>query len=224
MNYLTNYYKNLSEQLQAKVNNLETFLNEANIRNPTDQRSAGFHRDKPAGWQNRRADQQPTNSYVPRYTAGWNRMDDMLHFKAAHAIADPREQQSIEAVLTDMANSGKGNAANMGHMRTAIGAVKRLKGTEAFAKSLSSVRAPIEQESLSRAQENVYSLNSAGMDDVKAGNLTPIEDEELDNQIFNVSQQHILGPRKKVDPRTAAIRQQPQLKRNSPNANPGRIM
>ena len=31
MNYLTNYYKNLSEQLQERVFKLEKFLNEANI-------------------------------------------------------------------------------------------------------------------------------------------------------------------------------------------------
>jgi len=31
MNYLTNYYKNLSEQLQAKVNNLQNLLNEVKI-------------------------------------------------------------------------------------------------------------------------------------------------------------------------------------------------
>lgn len=155
MNYLTNYYKNLSEQLQQKVNFLQKTLNEANIRNPTDQFSAGFHSDKPAGWQNRRADQQPTNSYVPRYEAGLHRMHDMLHYQAAHAIAEPHEQQAIEAVLSDMANSGSGTAADMGHMRTAIGAVKRLKGTQAFAKSLETTRAPIERAAMDQANQKI---------------------------------------------------------------------
>lgn len=34
MNYLTQYYKNLSEQLQARVNHLQKFLNENDRKNP----------------------------------------------------------------------------------------------------------------------------------------------------------------------------------------------
>jgi hypothetical protein len=212
MDYLTNYYKNLCENLQAKVNNLETIINEAKIRNPNDQFSAGLHRDKEMGWQNRRADQQPVNSYVARYEAGWNRMNDMLHYQAAHAIAEPHEQEAIERVLTDMANTtpnASGTAANMGHMRTAIGAVKRVKGTEAFAKSLSAVRAPIEREALKQ---------------VDAEDTSREEDENYFDAYFDAAQKHILGPRKNVDSRTAAIRQQPQLGRYSPSVNPGRVM
>lgn len=36
MNYLTNYYKNLCEQLQAKVNNLQNILNEASEEETND--------------------------------------------------------------------------------------------------------------------------------------------------------------------------------------------
>ena len=200
MDYLTNYYKNLCEQLQAKVNNLETLLNEAFVRNPTDQFSAGLHRDKPTGWQNRRADQQPTNSYVPRYEAGLHRMHDMIHYQAAHAISEPHEQEAIEAVLTDMANSGTGTAANMGHMRTAIGAVKRLKGTQAFAKSLSSVRAPIERAAMDQAGQMIkQGQEDIGVDSETYRN-TYTDDyaaEQYDDAFHDVAQQQILGPRKK---------------------------
>jgi len=188
MNYLTNYYKNLSEQLQYRVNHFQNLLNEANIRPPSLQFDAGLHRDKEMGWQNRRADQQPVNSYVARYDAGEDRLNHMLHFQAAHAIADPHEQEAIERVLTDMANTTKttpGTAANMGHMRTAIGAVKRLKGTEAFAKSLSSVRTPIEKETLHITDPN-------------AGSYKDYPDYYDSHDVyFDTAQRHILNPRKK---------------------------
>jgi len=200
MNYLTNYYKNLSEQLQDRVNHLQNLLNEANIRNPTDQFDAGFHRDKPTGWQNRRADQTPTNSYVPRYEAGLHRMNDMLHYQAAHAIAHPHEQEAIERVLTDMADSGSGTAADMGHMRTAIGAVKRLKGTEAFAKSLEATRAPIEREAMNQAGQRI----KRGQEDIEVDSDTlrntytdDYAAEQYDDAFHDVAQQQILGPRKK---------------------------
>ena len=163
-------------------------INEANIRPPSLQFDAGLHRDKEVGWQNRRADQQPVNSYVARYDAGENRLNDMLHFQAAHAIAHPHEQEAIEAVLTDMANTTKttpGTAANMGHMRTAIGAVKRLKGTEAFAKSLSSVRTPIEKETLHITDPN-------------AGSYKDYPDYYDSHDVyFDTAERHILDPRKK---------------------------
>ena len=41
MNYLTNYYKNLSEQLQEKINNLQKMLDEARIRSPAEMRQIG---------------------------------------------------------------------------------------------------------------------------------------------------------------------------------------
>lgn len=183
MNYLTNYYKNLSEQLQEQVNLLEKQINEANIRNPQDQLNAT--RDTSKGG-------------LFRLTSGWDRMNTMMHFKAAHAIADPHEQEAIESVLSDMSQTKtSGTAANMQSMRTALGAVKRLKGTEGFAKSLESVRAPIEREGLNRAKENVYSLRSANMGDIKGGGLTPREEEEMEDQVFDVSQEQILGIRKK---------------------------
>lgn len=127
-------------------------------------------------------------------------MNDMLHYQAAKDIADPHEQEAIEAVLTDMANSGKGTAANMGHMRSAIGAVKRLKGTEAFAKSLSSVRAPIERaamdqagQMIKRGQEDIFvdsnTLRNTFTDDYAA--------EQYDDAFDGVAQKHILGSRKK---------------------------
>jgi len=47
MNYLTNYYKNLSEQLQEKVNYLKTLLNEDNDPNSNPSKPSGS--PQPAG-------------------------------------------------------------------------------------------------------------------------------------------------------------------------------
>jgi hypothetical protein len=186
-----------------EFNNYRPRLNEANIRPPSLQFDAGLHRDKPTGWQNRRADQTPTNSYVPRYGAGLLRMNDMLHYQAAHAIAEPHEKEAIEALLTDMANttnSTPGTAANMGHMRTAIGAVKRLKGTEAFAKSLEATRAPIERGAMNQASERI----KRGQEDIQVDSDTlrntytdDYAAEQYDDAFHDVAQQRILGSRKK---------------------------
>ena len=181
MNYLTNYYKNLSEQLQEKVNHLQKMLDEANIRSPTEHLKAT--RDTSKGG-------------LFRLSSGWDRMNQMIHFKAAHAIADPHEQEAIEAVLTDMAQTKRnapGTAANMQSMRTAFGAVKRLKGTDAFTKSLSAVRDPIERESFERAQDSFNPFYGADISDYRAGGLTDRENEAMEDEIFDVSQEKILG-------------------------------
>lgn len=50
MDYLTNYYKNLSEQLQEQVNNLEALLNEAFIRSPKERAAAFKKRNRETSW------------------------------------------------------------------------------------------------------------------------------------------------------------------------------
>lgn len=217
MNYLTNYYKNLSEQLQEKINFLEKQINEALIRNPQDQQLAtrGFTKDS--------LYRDPTRGGVYRASSGWDRMDQMMHFKAAHAIADPHEKEAIEAVLTDMATTKDpageyeklpygsketpkftkgekvaGTAANMQSMRTALGAVKRLKGTDAFNKSLTAVKDPIEREAFDRLQNSPTPVYGADIRDYRSGGFTERETERMDDRIFDVSQEQILGkPRKK---------------------------
>jgi hypothetical protein len=188
--------------IKVQRRDIATFnnLKEANIRNPTDQFNAGLHRDKPAGWQNRRADQQPTNSYVPRYKAGLDRMYNMINYQAAHAIASPHEREAIEAVLTDMANSGTGTAANMGHMRTAIGAVNRLRGTGAWSKSYWATRDPIERAAMDQAGQRI----KRGQEDIEVDSDTlrntytdDYAAEQYDDAFGDVAQQQILGSRKK---------------------------
>lgn len=215
MHYLTNYYKNLSEQLQEKINFLEKQVNEAFIRNPSDQRFAtqglakgGIYRD-------------PTRGGVYRASSGWDRMDQMIHFKAAHAIADPHEQEAIEKVLTDMADTQDtagqfeyspygsiepskftkgqkvaGTEANMQHMRTALGAVKRLKGTKEFGKAVSSIMRPIERQSFERVQQSDNPIYGANISDYRAGGFDDSETERMDDAIFDVSQERILGKRR----------------------------
>lgn len=217
MNYLTNYYKNLSEQLQEKINILEKQINEALIRNPRDQQLATRGTTKDTFYRD------PTRGDVSRASSGYDRMDQMIHFQAAHAIADPHEKEAIEAVLTDMAQTKDpageyeklphgsketpkftkgqtvpGTAANMQHMRTALGAVKRLKGTEAFTKSLKSVMDPIETQAFDAIQQSDSPAYGADIRDYRSGDFTERETESMNDQIFKVSQQQILGkPRKK---------------------------
>lgn len=217
MNYLTQYYKNLSEQLQEKLNTLEKQVNEAFIRNPRDQKLATQRTTKDGLFRD------PTRGDIFRGSAGWDRMEQMMHFKAAHAIADPHEKEAIEAVLADMAKTEDpageyeklpygspetpkftkgekvaGTAANMQSMRTALGALKRLKGTEEFGKSLSSVQDPIEREALNRVQKSDNPIYGVDIRDYRGGQFTERESERMDDQIFNVSQEQILGkPRRK---------------------------
>ena len=186
MNYLTNYYKNLCEQLQERLNILEKQINEAYIRSPMQQSDAAAHRDK----LNRTYDEKDTNvmrlGLLPR-------RDQMVHFQAALEISEPHEKEAIEAVLTDMANSkgfigSRGTAANMQSMRTAIGAVKRLKGTEQFEKSLSALQKPIKEKgaehldrerfyrwptSISDDSHNARVADVMGAEDVVLGSRRP---------------------------------------------------
>jgi hypothetical protein len=195
MNYLTNYYKNLSEKLQEQVNRLQRQIDEAYIRNPSDQFDAGFHSDKPIGSFGRYASGKPVSSYVTRPAAGWKRMNQMISFEAAKAIAEPHEQEAIEKVLLDMANT-QGNQADASHMRTALGALNRVQGTDQFAKSLSAVRTPIEIDALKAASERRYSMQGTNLADYRENQFTETESEIMDDEIFDKSQSAILGKRK----------------------------
>jgi hypothetical protein len=195
MNYLTNYYKNLSEKLQEQVNRLQRQIDEAYIRNPSDQFDAGFHSDKPAGSFGRYASGKPISSYVTRPAAGWKRMNQMISFEAAKAIAEPHEQEAIERVLLDMANT-QGNQADVSHMRTALGALNRLQGTKEFSKSLSTVTTPIEIDSMKATAERRQSMPVMDLADYRENQFSETESEMMDDEIFKRSQSAILGKRK----------------------------
>ena len=126
-----------------------------------------------------------------------------------------------------MANSGTGTAANMGHMRTAIGAVNRLRGSGGWSKSYWATRDPIERAAMDQANQKIkQAQEDIGVDSETLRNTYTDEyaEEQYADAFHDVAQEQILGPRKKVDSRTAAIRQQPELGRYSPSANPGRVM
>jgi hypothetical protein len=195
MHYLTQYYKNLSEQLQEQINIFEKQINEAKVRNPELQFRAQFrdynnpnsvsrHNTLPGGF--------PSDSGG----AGWKRMNQMVQFQAAKAIAHPHEQEAIEAVLTDMANTtpeAPGTAANAQHIRTALGALKRLSGTEAFQTSFKNLQSEIDK----KAADEVL-----GGDDPMhfySGRLSREEDDRFANKKFDEAQKRVLGyagPRK----------------------------
>lgn len=158
MNYLTNYYKNLSEQLQERINILEAF-----IRSPTQQGDAVI------GY--------PRIGLLPRE-------EQMIHFQAALEISEPHEKEAIEAVLTDMAQSegrmgSRGSAANMQSLRTAVGAVKRLKGSEQFEKSLAALQEPIKKKGAEYLdRERFYRFPTSISDDSWPARLTQLQGAE----------------------------------------------
>lgn len=216
MNYLTNYYKNLCEQLQEQINFLENQIDEAFVRNPLEQGRAtrGVTRD---GFFN-----DPNRGRIYRSGQGYKRADDMVNLQAALEIANPIERKSIEDLLLDMADTqdpggemeklphgskdtpkytkgvrSAGKAGNMQSMRIALGAVKRLKGTPAFAKSLQAVREPIEREAFKRAQDSFNPFYGASFADYHGGNLSPREEEAVQDAEFDVSQEMILNTRRR---------------------------
>ena len=169
MNYLTNYYKNLSEQLQERINILEAF-----IRSPTQQATAA-----------RNTDPTIRIGLLPR-------RDQMVNFQAALEISEPHEREAIEAVLTDMAQSkgvmgSRGSAANMQSMRTALGAVKRLKGSEEFEKSLAALQEPIKEKGAEYLdRERFYRWPTSISDDSWSAKVAEVQGAE----------EVILGPRR----------------------------
>lgn len=174
MNYLTNYYKNLSEQLQERINILEAF-----IRSPTQQATAA-----------RNTDPTIRIGLLPR-------RDQMVNFQAALEISEPHEKEAIEAVLTDMAQSkgvmgSRGSAANMQSLRTAIGAVKRLKGSEEFEKSLAALQEPIKEKGAEYLdRERFYRWPTSISDDSWYAKVAEVDGAEA----------VVLGPRRpKVEP------------------------
>ena len=87
-----------------------------------------------------------------------------------------------------------GTAANMQAMRTALGAVKRLKGTEEFGKSLAAAMDEIEVDAFDRVQKSDNPIYGVDIRDYRGGQFT----ERMDDEIFDVSQEKILGkPRRR---------------------------
>lgn len=210
MDYLTNYYKNLSEQLQQRVNFLQNQLNEANIRNPELQFRAQF-RDYTNPSSVSRHNTLPGGHPSEAGGAGWKRMNQMMRFHAAKAIADPHEQEAIERVLTDMADTTEttpGTAADAGHIRTALGALKRLSGTEAFQSSLKNLESGIDKTTADAV------LGGDSPEHYYAGNLSIKDDERFEDKKFNVAQRKVLGYSGSKKPSAAqakaeAVRQYP---------------
>ena len=142
MNYLTNYYKNLSEQLQETINFLERQLNEAYVLSPY-QKLAGSQTNYDPDVRQIRMDQ------------GRRRANILGQMMAAHtydAVNDD-ERAAIAKIIADTHSSGpqRSNWAHAGShafppsertagkqssgqdLRVALGAIKRLDKDTKFA-------------------------------------------------------------------------------------------
>ena len=259
MNYITNYYKNLSEQLQERINILQKQLDEAFVRSPTEQTKAGLE----TLYKNINPKRKP---YRKAPDTANRRIDQMLHFQAAHAIAHPHEREAIESILTDMANSKPGDtfvgeqtpeererirktgailtgiqkqrkqqgisyhpndwegqdpeyrraqhafdsawtalagsareAESAAVLRTALGAVKRLKGTEQFEKSLGDIKSSIDVAADAAVKKHLKDREGEPVDPQtqafrdRGGDLQDLWDDAT----FRAGEDLILGPRKK---------------------------
>ena len=142
MDYVTQYYKNLSEQLQEKVNFLERQLNEAYVLSPY-QKLAGSETNYDPGVRQIRRDQ------------GRRRANILGQMMAAHTYdaVNDHERAAIENIIADTHSSvpqrsnwahagshafapSKGRAGTQASgqdLRVALGAIKRLGKDTKFA-------------------------------------------------------------------------------------------
>ena len=142
MNYLTKYYKNLSEQLQEKVNILEKQINEAYVLSPH-QKHAGSNTSYDADVLQTRRNQGQRRANI---------LGQMMAAHTYHAVND-HEKAAIEKIIADTQSSApersnwthagfnafppsKGTAGTQASgqdLRVALGAIKRLSNDPKFA-------------------------------------------------------------------------------------------
>jgi hypothetical protein len=142
MNYLTNYYKNLSEQLQEKVNFLERQLDEAYVLSPY-QKLAGSKTSYDAGVRQTRMDQGRKRANILGQMMAahtYDAVNDHERAAIANIIADthssvPQRSNWAHAGFHAFAPSeGRaGTQASGQDLRVALGAIKRLGKDAKFA-------------------------------------------------------------------------------------------
>jgi hypothetical protein len=150
MNYLTNYYKNLSEQLQAKVNNLQEQLDEAYVLDANQKYAATI---RPSS-----SETGPNDSKESRLQQGQKRANILGKMLAAHSYegVNDHERAAIARIVADTQTSTParsdyaygnfqsyrpserqaGTEASGEHLRLALGAIKRLDQDPKFAEHL----------------------------------------------------------------------------------------
>jgi hypothetical protein len=150
MNYLTTYYKNLSEQLQYQLNNLQQNLQEAYVLNPSQISSETVGTPHPF---------RQRKKIIER---GQGRANVLGSFMAAQSYegVNAHERDAIERIMADTGHSApersrqtpgadimqyqgmntfrpgprtSGTEATGQHLRTALGAMRRLQNDPKFA-------------------------------------------------------------------------------------------
>lgn len=150
MNYLTTYYKNLSEQLQYQLNNLHQNLQEVYVLNPSQISSETIGTPHPF---------RQRKKIIER---GEGRADVLGRFMAAQSYegVNAHERDAIERIMIDTGHSApersrqtpgadimqyqgmntfrpgprtSGTEATGQHLRTALGAMRRLQNDPKFA-------------------------------------------------------------------------------------------
>jgi hypothetical protein len=147
MNYLTNYYKNLSEQLQGQIDVLEQLI-EAYVLSPNEARAAPAFDDGPIDYRKKGRDRADVLGQMLA-AASYDGVNDHERDAFERIIADT---QTSTAERSSRGYSGllgfgpgpkqSGTQANAQHLRTALGAVRRLNQDPKFAEHLTKTMAP----------------------------------------------------------------------------------
>tara|TARA_R110000868_G_scaffold88506_1_gene246741 strand:- start:805 stop:1533 length:729 start_codon:yes stop_codon:yes gene_type:complete len=176
MNYLTTYYKNLCEQLESQLNNLQKNLEEAYVLNPSQIASAPMSL---SGNQFRSRDQ-----IRGRGTQRANALGAMM---SAHSYdgVNAHERDAIARIIADTQGSAPergtweyqsfnayrpgaraaGSQATGEHLKIALGAMRRLQNDPRFAEHhTSTVAAQLPDAAIqSAADEDMYGKDPMGL-------------------------------------------------------------
>jgi|694.fasta_scaffold52562_3 hypothetical protein len=195
MNYITNYYKNLSEQLQEQVNQLENLILE--YKKTKTQRvdivdvERGYRGEAPllhGRIVTKKGNPAGKGAAKERDVAFYPGMGSMPNYRG-------NDEADAEETIYDW---GRPTVENNPIYANLVG-----KGP-----AQDVLRAEIFDTQINRKGGSVKGTGKKAQKKAKA-----IRSAEYDRR-----------QQRGVDSRTSAIRQQPPLKRNSPDANPGRVM
>jgi hypothetical protein len=244
MDYLTNYYRNLCEQLQERINMLEA------IRSPAEllaQGNKAFQDEvnaetMPASEREQPnfPDSAPNRSYAA-YRGRADRRASLINAAAARLSSAAGDTETLRQFGDVMADINNPYGSKVAGMRDLVDMDARARAEAEEEGNDSAFEAPSPSQSTSaRLLAQREQDRQAGLAARAAGqNVNVAPDIAAMRKFIQLGKgtytppgysaaKHDTNPTDNVpvyvDPRTAAIRQQSPLKRNSPDANPGRIL
>jgi hypothetical protein len=217
MNYLTNYYKNLSEQLQEQVNQLENMLDEArrmtrDIRDVNTGNMVPTRKVEIEDWEPNTDEDVALviGKYADNRGKGAQKNRRVSFYPGSSLPGERRAKEYVDA--SELGWNWAGPPGDNVFMRASqLGAAP----LDVRASEIEEIRRKRGGSVKGRGQKYQKKL------------MAQIKAEYLARQ-RGPAARHDRNPSDNVpvyvDSRTAAIRQQPPLKRYSPSANPGRIL